>query len=338
MNKFCVKCDPNDNKEFCSSKIIINNLNKSLKLLDLYSEDNIIVYDCLGQSHGYDNKATIVVYETCFPKLIIDNCRNRPIFGVSRDNLRFILEGGYDHALCDWFPLGVNSEIWSFKEKKREKKIRILGIGESNSRGGLELIVEYFCQIFNKNNGVELYLRDRNASKEFKDWVKRMSADNNVDIVHDDRHLENFNEEKEIHQSSLFAVCLNKSSTWNLRTLECLSTGTPLVTMNYGGPKEYVIDGFNGRFVNFELVNINNYDLLKLNTIGLRNHLLPISMHPFTPYWCSPTFESFKNVILNLIENSQIDRLSHNARIFAEKFSWEKSAHSLSYLYNKFCK
>lgn len=327
--------DPN-NKKFCSSDIIISNLNKAAKKIGIYSEDGYkIVYDCIGNHHGHNPDAMIIVYEMIFPHFILTNSYPRPIFGVSRDNLQFILDSGYPSKLADYFHLGVDSKIWSFKEKKSKEKFTFLGIGESNSRGGLELVVQSFCKEFRNSKSIILYIRDRSAHPTFKAWVQSKASEYQVEIVHDDRHLEDFEEEKNIYYNSDAAICLNKTSTWNLRTIECMSSGTPLVVIPYSGPRDYTTDKFSALHVNYSLEFFTENDINQLDSIGLRNHLFHPSSCAKLPKWSMPNEDSARKKMREIVEDKSLrERISYFGSIEAQKFTWEKSAINLHYSIN----
>lgn len=337
MKKIQVLADPNRSK-YCSTDIIVSNLNNAAKKIDVYADNEInIVYDCVGNKHGHKTDALIIVYEMVFPKFMLNSSWPKPIFGVSRDNLSFIQEAGYPEELSDYFHLGVDSKIWSYREKKKNKKFILLGIGECNTRGGLELIVSNFCFEFANSKDIILYLRDRTSSDIFKNWVINMAKKFNVEIIHDDRHLENFEEEKNIYYQSDAAICLNKSSTWNLRTIECISTGTPLIVIPYGGPRDYTEHNVSALHVEFDLEEIKNEKLFELSNLGLRNHLFDPAIHPKPPVWTIPKSNSVRRCMRNIFEDKDLrEKISFQGSNNMKKFSWEESALNLYKLINEY--
>jgi len=337
MKKIKILGDPN-NKKFCSSDIIISNLNKAAKNLNIYSDDELkIVYDCIGNKHGYTPDAMIIVYEMIFPNFILQNINPLPVFGVSRDNLKFILESGYPANLSNYFPLGVDSNIWSYKERRKIKdKFILLGIGESNSRGGLEIVVQNFCEEFQNNNNIKLYLRDRSSDTIFKTWVQNQASKYNVEIIHDDRHLENFEEEKYIYDNVDAAICLNKTSTWNLRTIECMSSGVPLIVIPYAGPREYTTNRFSALHVEFNLEPFTQESIINLQNIGLKNYLFDPSLSSKQPYWSIPKNTSIKYMMREFFENNNLrESIGYFGSIEAQKFTWERSALNLQLIINE---
>lgn len=333
MKKIKILGDPN-NQKFCSSDVIISNLNNAAKKLDIYSDDEYrVVYDCVGNHHGHNPDAMIIVYEMIFPRFILENSYPRPIFGVSRDNLNFILESGYPAGLSGYFPLGVNAQIWKYREKKTTDKFVLLGVGEANSRGGLELIVESFCEEFQNEKSIKLYLRDRTAHPTFKAWVQSKAFQYGVEILHDDRHLEDFEEEKKIYYSADAAICLNKSSTWNLRAIECMSSGTPLIVIPYSGPRDYTVDRLSALHVDFSLEFFTENDIIKADRIGLRNHLFHPSYCVKPPKWSIPKKQSVREKMREILEDKTLrDKISRLGSVEAQKFTWESGVSILQTL------
>jgi glycosyltransferase involved in cell wall biosynthesis len=339
MKKIQLLADPNRTK-FCSTDIIVSQLNEAAKKIGVYSDNEYsIVYDCIGQKYGYKPDAMLIVYEFVFPKFMINSAWPKPILGVSRDNLSFIRDAGYPEELSDYFPLGVDSELWRFKNKNTNNdKFILLGIGECNTRGGLDLIVSNFCLEFTNSKNIILYLRDRSASEKFKNWVKMMAEKFNVIIQHDDRHLENFEEERDIYYQADAAICLNKSSTWNLRTIECMSTGTPLIVIPYGGPRDYSTDNISAIHVEYDLSPLTLDTLQYLEyEIGLRNHLFNPNVHSKTPMWTLPKSDSIRKCMRNVFEDYSLrEKISIGGAEQAKYFSWENSVLKLIECMDKF--
>ncbi len=327
-----VKSDPsNDNNINCSSYIIRSSLNSALKQEGLYDENGkVVVYDILGNSHGHNPDAFISAYELTPPPIILQNMFPKPVLGLSKDNFLLYEQAGYPSNLLNWFKLGVDSEKWRYIYKNKEnEKPTILLCGESNTRGGLELGINGFCNIFKDNQTVRLYIRDRSSSETFKSWIKNKASESNVDIIHDDRELFNIEDELEIYSKVDFALMMNKTSTWNMRMTEMMAAGLPIIATNFQGHREYLCHGFSGIECEFDFHRITEEKIDELKSIGLRNHLFPINMH-INPIWSIPRDESLKSNILELLENKNLrDKISHGARIMAEKLTWNRSVREL---------
>lgn len=337
--QFKVLGDSN-NVPYCSSDIIINNLNSAAKNIDSYSDSNKrVVYDCLGKHHGQSPDAMICVFEFPFPQLIIDNLAGKPTFGVSRDNLWFLLQGGYPTNLSDYFCLGVDSKVWRYCYNPKPKdKFTFLAMGESNSRSNFEFIISLYCQTFSGDNSVRLLLRDRNATDLFKTYVKQMADNYKVEILHDDRQLNNHEEEIQIIQKADCAIFINKSSTWNLPNLQIFSCGIPTLCTSYSGTREYSIDGVSSLEIKYTLEELTDDYLMDAQSIGLKNHLFPRAFYPHPPLFVMPDPKDFKEKLIRIREDKNLrDNLSIGGRLIAEKFTWERAASNLSFLLDKYC-
>src|SRR3990167_2227378 len=171
--KFKIIGDVN-NKKNCSSDIIIQNINRAARGLNLYSDNEAVVcYDCLCQDHGISQKiktdAYICVFELPFSQFILDNANGRPILGVSRDNQSFILDGGYSPEKVSYVNLGVRSDIWKVDAQiKENNKFIVLCNGESNTRSCIIECIQAFGELFANNKDIQLYIRDRDATNIFK--------------------------------------------------------------------------------------------------------------------------------------------------------------------------
>lgn len=331
MNKFYVSKNPEDINPTSSTSLITDNLNEAAKKMGLYDKFGLnIHYDTIGNDHGQRVDYFITCYELLFPKLIVDNLAGRKLLTLSKDNLFFATGAGYPVSISDYFLLGVDSKKFEYVYKKNKvKNFRWLVIGESTSRGCLELIVTAFCKAFNGFKDVELYLKDRGATSLFKIWVKGMAVQNNVNIIHDDIEV---SQDKliEISASCDAVIHLNRSSTGNQRLLEQFSMGMPIITNFYCGAAEYATQD-TAMPVKYDLVEYTDQKIRELESIGLRNYLFRRNMHHTIPYWSEPSVKHLSEQLLELMENPELrDKLSKNSRIIAEKFQWEKSVMAIS--------
>lgn len=336
MTKFKVVCDPNT-PSFGSTQIIVNAINKAAKNLDLYSDnDKLVVYDCLGQSHGYNPNAFWTAYELPFPGFILQNCYPKKVLGLSKDNAHFAILGGYPRELVDYVNLGVDTKTWRPTTKKYLKdKFVFLTMTESNTRSGLEILIQAFAENFKDQKGVALYLKDRSPTDKFQDWVKNIAETFNVEIIHDPRHLEDHQEEVKIFESCDCHFYLNHTGSFNMTVMQGLSCGIPTVSIRHGGPSDYISHRMNGIAVEYDLVGITQEYINQLIDIGMKNHLFPItnSNHKTLPFWAVPRKEDMKNCMNELLSNkNRLTDLSENAIATANWFSWERSAMNMSFV------
>ena len=319
-----------------SSRIIIDALNKGARKIGVYDDAGVQVnYSVLCESFGLPTDAYISVFELSYPHLILQNAGGKPLLGVSRDNLSFILDGGYDPNRCSWFPLGVDTNIWR-KVPRTEyfDKTVVLVAGDSNVRSCYPEAIQAFGECFKGRKDILLYLRDRNATDLFKNYVKERAAFHDIEIVHNDTHLENFEEQVQIFSNADIHLHINKSSTWNLCLIQGLACEIATIGLEYSGSREYLQSGLNSYCPHFSLNYITQMDLSELEFVGMRNYFFPINTqnYPSLPFWAIPDPIEMKYMLTMLTEHKEIrNTIAHRGMLSARGFSWEKSALLLSF-------
>lgn len=339
LPKFHVLGDSGANN-FFSSSIIVNNLNRAAKELDLFDENGLkVIYSTTADQMGHNADAILCVYETAFPVPIIRNAGGKPLIGSSLHNLFFITDGGYPSDLAGFCHLGVDSKLFSPKPKTHDK-FRFLCFAESNARSGIDKLVKAYCNSFGGNFGVELYLKDRGATVEFQNWVKNEAARNKATIIHDVENTQNFEDIKKIYSDSDVMVFISRSTTWGMTILEAFAMGIPVITTAYAGPREVTAHGFNSWLVDYHVEPITNDQLNYLASIGCRNHMFPPEMSLTTPYWGKVGVACLMETMYDAYEmpKNKLAQMGKNARITAQNFSWEKGAASLSAVLREVCK
>lgn len=333
MLKFCVKGDSSADP-FYSSSLIIDGLNEGAKKAGIYDEKGkTVVYSTTCNDYGHHADALLCVYETVFPIPILQQANGRPIIGCSLDNLFFITDA-YPSSLAGYSILGVDTN--KFKPIKRtgnREKFRFLCLAESNARSGIEILLRAFAQTFSDRPGVELYLKDRGATDNFKTVVAEFAKVNHVNIIHDCENTQSFDAVKKLYSESDCHVFVSRVTTWGMSLLESMSMGLPIISVPYAGPAEYLRDGFNGLAVKYEIEEIRQEHLDNLTAFGFRNHMFPLSTYPKKPYWAKPNIESLMEAMswMFSLTKEQLNYMSRNAIITANQFTWEKAAVNLSY-------
>lgn len=329
LPKFRVVGDQSNKPRF-SSDIIISSLNNAAKNVGLYSEsDFTVVYDCIGNNHGYKADALIVCYELNFPKFVVDNCGNTPVIAVSRDNMRFAINGGVKKELCNYINLGVDTSIWRPVTKKRFlDKFVVLSYTESLTRSGLEILVQSFYEAFHDClNDCVLFIKDRNATNEFSNWIHGECARLNINLIYKNEHLSTPEEEMDIFSSADCHVYLNKSTTWGMTVIQSMACGLPTISPDYSGPREFLLDKFSGLCPKYNLANPIHSNI-ELQKTGQRSFFFPMSNSDF---WAESNPSSVAQY-LKLLKNEPRARkyISENGIAMAKSFTWERSALMLS--------
>lgn len=331
MLKYHVTCNNTDNP-FYSSSIIVNGLNEGAKKLGLYDENGPnIHYSHLCESHGKERQAFISLYELDFHPLILQNANGKPIIGSSRDNLAFILNSGYPSNKASFVVFGVDKDIWKIQEKRFYKdKFVFLSFMEENTRSGLVQLVDVFCKTFQNTKGVVLFIKGRNATDTFKSYVKEIAAKYNVEIIHKDDNIENWQGQLDIYASADCHIFLNHSSTFALTIVQSLSCGIPTATMYYSGPRE-TCHSFNSIEIKYNLAPVTREKLERLESFGLKNHLFKEGYRS-TPCWAEADNNALSELMIKIVDNkNNLDYYRQRGRQTAEYFSWSRAALNMSF-------
>lgn len=341
MNKFRLDSHK-EAKHFGSTNIIVNAVNNAAKKLDLYSdkeEDFVYYYDCLADDHYEKANALIVAYELTYPKILLDRLAGRHVVALSKESAFCAIYAGYNPNLVHYVSLGVDSDTWRFTQKKYNKdKFVFLSFVESNTRSGLDILVPTFCETFRGQKGIQLLIKDREATPLFKQWVKEMAERYDVDIVHHDNHISNFEDQIKYYESADVHINLNRAHSWGMVALQGMSCGLLTVVPRYSGFSDYSLE-LNAICPRFTLSRVDNKVLNDLMSIGMKNHLIPITSDQYSvvPFWAETDKEDLKNIMLKLV-NANKNVLSDYAllsRRTAEWFSWERTCVNYSYLVNE---
>jgi glycosyltransferase involved in cell wall biosynthesis len=133
-------------------------------------------------------------------------------------------------------PYGVNTS--SFKPQKKFKKFSILFVGRLVKGKGVELLPRIISELTMKNLDFDLYIA---GDGPLANIVQPLASDRRI------KWLGYVDEErKELYSSCHVLIAPSQAETFLLTGLEAMSSGTPVVTFDIAGPREYVIDEYNG--------------------------------------------------------------------------------------------
>ncbi|MEK6882334.1 MAG: hypothetical protein AABY22_22130 [Nanoarchaeota archaeon] len=331
MLKFHVTCNIKD-APFSSSSIIVNGLNSGAKNLNLYDENGINVhYSHLCESHGKERDVFISLYELNFPQFILNNAQNKPIIGSSRDNMFFILNGGYNSQKCGFVTLGIDSKLWKLQEKRFLKhKFVFLSYCDSNTRCGFLHLIHAFGKAFKNSKDIVLFLKDRYPTDKFISVVKELANFYNINIIHHIDNIDNWKDQIDIYASADAHIFVNHSSTNALTVLQGLSCGLLTACMLYSGPRDYCSEQ-NVIPIPFEHTLVSSEKLTSLEEYGLRNYLFK-SGYTTQPFWAEPKLDSLSQILIEIKENkNKLNYLITNGRKMAEELTWECAALNMNY-------
>jgi glycosyltransferase involved in cell wall biosynthesis len=340
MQKFRVVGDLKSNP-FHSSRIIIDSANRAARELGYYDEQGTtVVYDCLCNSHGYQPDAFWCAYELPIPKIVAHNAQNKPLIGLSKENAWMFVEGGYSPKLTNYVTLGCDTSVWRPSDRKSKTKFIIGCSIESTVRSDIPIIIKAFGELFKGSRDVVLYIKDRNASSIFETYVKEKAIEYDITIVHDNRHIENFEEEKQLFYSWDVHCYLNRAGTFCMTVLQGMACGIATVSMRYSGPSDYLSHRINGMAVEYDLSYVTPAKLWELEQIGMRNFLFPPDFRYYNnqPYWAEFRLESVKNAFQELKDDTELrEKLARNAVTTSKWFSWQRTALNMSFVLSELC-
>ncbi len=121
---------------------------------------------------------------------------------------------------------------------------------------GLPRLIKLFSEIRKVHNNIKLLLiGDGGERKEIDNLIKFLNLEKEVFIT-------GFTNDVSIYLNQLdYYVNSSFSEAMPVSVLEALSIGKPVIASNVGGLKEVVIDGYNGKLVDFENEN-QAFDIL----------------------------------------------------------------------------
>lgn len=337
MKQIKVVGDPN-NTPSCSSEIIISSLNKGLKNIGLYDDKGeLVVYDCLANNHGHETNNIICPYETTIPFVVAGQAGGRRLIGVSTQNQLFFTGAGYPHDKTDICLLGVDTKIWKPTKREQNKKFRFGMMCDSNTRAAYEELLVAFGSVFKGNKEVELFIKDRWATPTFKSYVQELATALDIQVIHDDSHIIDKEQEREIYSSLDCHVFLNRTSTFALTVAQGMAMGIPTIVMDYSGPRDYC-NVLNTCLVNHSLEDISQFKIAELISKGFRNYLLPpnTTNFPKKPQWAVPDQKNLIQCLRAVYEEKDYRKsIAYQGFVTAQSLTWERAAATLSYIVSK---
>lgn len=146
--------------------------------------------------------------------------------------------------------LFVDNRYFNYKPKKDLSKFTFIAgahlndYGCANDRKDIGLIIECFLKIFKNDKNAELLIKASGTNKN----KLRQFLDSNIKIVYDnlsESQLSDFLASGDVFISS------SKSEGWGFFQIESLAVGRPIITIDYGGIKEFCNKN-NSFFIDYE--------------------------------------------------------------------------------------
>ncbi|PSO04887.1 hypothetical protein B9Q12_01585 [Candidatus Marsarchaeota G2 archaeon ECH_B_SAG-G06] len=137
-------------------------------------------------------------------------------------------------------PNGVATQSYTPREKK--DAFKILYVGTLEERKGVNLLPFAVAKLKRTIKEFELIVV---GEGELEHVVRQMSANGYVKWL----GFVNETNKRELYSTSHVFLAPSKRETFMLTGLEAMASGTPVVTFDIPGPREYVVNGYNGFLV-----------------------------------------------------------------------------------------
>lgn len=218
-------------------------------------------------------------------------------------------------------PEGVDTFVFSpyalpVDEIKSSDSYKFLCIGKYEVRKGYDILLNAFCEEFNKDEKVEIYIMPYNPFvREFNIWAELFALDlpshkSKIKVINP---ILNHSDVARIYVSCDAYVMPSKGEGWGLPYIEAMACGLPTIGTNWSG--------------NTEFMNENNSLLIPID--GLEQANDPI-FGEFLKQgkWAIPNKEKLKEYMRWCFENrEEAKALGEKARKdVEEKWTWQEAA------------
>ncbi len=134
-------------------------------------------------------------------------------------------------------PNGVDTN--SFRPKNKKDGFKILFVGTLEQRKGVDLIPPIVWNLRKSTADFELIVV---GEGELKSVLRDIKLNGNVKLLGfvDEQY------KRDLYSTSHVLIAPSRSETFMLTGLEALASGTPVVSFNIPGPREYLKNGVNG--------------------------------------------------------------------------------------------
>jgi len=139
-------------------------------------------------------------------------------------------------------PLGVDTKIFSPRNKPPGDKYIFVNLGKAEVRKGHDILVEIFNKAFTKADNVELWLLPHNpflTKEQEKEWLKLIK---DSPLGYKIKIFPPLSTHEDVSNFICRADCAifpHRAEGWGLENLESMACNLPVITTNYSGTSEY---------------------------------------------------------------------------------------------------
>lgn len=148
------------------------------------------------------------------------------------------------------FPLFVDDELFTYVPKNNLDKFTFFcgaytpSFNEDEKRKNIKTVISAFVKAFKNEKNVELIIKATEASKK----LLPPHIDTRIKIIYQNLSKDSM---KQLFVESDVFVSATKAEGWGFFQIESLATGRPVITVNYGGVKDFC-DARNSFFIDYD--------------------------------------------------------------------------------------
>ena len=139
-------------------------------------------------------------------------------------------------------PLGIDPEIFQVENSTIKDRTVFLNCGKWELRKGHDVLIKAFCEAFEKDDNVELWMMPHNfflSEEKTAEWLNYYL---NSDLGNKVRILDRQNTQEEVYNVMKQAHCgvfPSRAEGWNLELLEMMAIGKPVIATNNTAHTQY---------------------------------------------------------------------------------------------------
>ena len=153
-------------------------------------------------------------------------------------------------------PLGVDSSVFSYNKREKNRNMVVLNVGKIEVRKGVDFILDAFNAAFVEKDKVELWMAWANpflSPEETASWEK-LYLESNMGRAGKIKFLPRFSTQQElvgVMQAADVGFFPSRAEGWNLPALEMLACGKHIIATDYSAHTEF-LSSENARLISID--------------------------------------------------------------------------------------